>query len=95
MVLGIGGAVVGSVGLAIGLSGFKNLFSPEGPDYGSSQMNTGSVLMITGGAMLLTAIPFSIAGKRNTRKAKLMLSTASLSPLSTNKLFSAGVAINF
>jgi hypothetical protein len=86
---------VGTVGFAIGLSGFENLFNPGHLDNGISNMNAGSILMIAGGAMLITAIPFSIAGRKNERKGKLMLGTASLSSLSTKKLFSAGVAINF
>ena len=93
--MGAGGAVTTIVGLAIGLNGFANGFDFGHPDKGGSQMNTGSVLMVTGLSMCVAAIPFSIAGKHNQKKGKLMLGTASLSPLSTKKLFSAGVAINF
>jgi hypothetical protein len=93
IVLGAGGAVTTIVGLAIGLHGFASGFDFRHPDEGSSQMDAGSTLMIAGLSMCAASIPFAIAGKHNAKKAKLMLGTASISPLSTNKLFSAGVAI--
>jgi hypothetical protein len=86
-VLSVGGLIIGTVGLAVYLHGFKKNKDP--------QMNTGSVLMIAGGAIIVAAIPFSIAGRHNIKKGKLMLGTASLSSLSTKKLLSAGMAINF
>jgi hypothetical protein len=95
IVLGAGGSVTTIVGLAIGLHGFANGFDFGHPDEGSSQMGAGSTLMIAGLSMCAASIPFAIAGKHNAKKAKLMLGTARISPLSSNKLFSAGVAINF
>ncbi len=95
IVLGAGGTLTTIAGLAIGLHGIANGFDFQHPDKGGSQMNTGSVLMVTGLSMCVAAIPFSIAGKHNQKKGKLMLGTTSLSTLSTKKFLSAGVVINF
>ena len=95
IVLSVGGVVIGTIGLAIGMKGFASGFDFQHPDEGESQMNTGSVLMIAGGAMIITAIPILIAGRHNEKKAKLMLGTGSVQRLSPNKIIIAGVAINF
>jgi len=70
-VLGIGGTVIAGIGLGLALSSLNGLFEPDSQrkDYGS----TPDVLMIGGAALIVAAIPISIASRANKKKARLYM----------------------
>ena len=71
IVLAAGGGTLASIGLIEWSSGFSTGFDFSHPDTkaGSSEMNTGNALAITGGALALSSIPFFIASSKNKRRA--------------------------
>jgi len=95
IIIGASGLAVGTIGMFTGLKGFAKDWDSDPEHNGDSQYNTGTALMIIGGAMLVTAIPFEIAGKHNEKKATLMLGTQNTFQLQMKKTFAIGVAINF
>jgi hypothetical protein len=97
-ILAIAGSVVATAGVIFWASGFSNGWDSDNQQKAESSMNTGTVLIVTGMASLVAGIPFAIAGKKNKKRAELLLSTgnAMISPqLPPKKIFSVGVGINF
>lgn len=66
--IAIPGSILFSAGCIMYLSEYKNGL-PGGTNYSGSKTNTGEVLMIAGGATMLVSVPFSIASKKNKKKA--------------------------
>ncbi len=97
-VLVVGGAVLGTIGLAVSLHGFAKGFDWRNPQRGESDLNSGTALAVTGGVMFVAGVPFVIMGGKNEKRGKLLLSrnTISMTPqMPPKKMLSVGVAINF
>lgn len=71
-VLGITGVISASIGVSMAASSLSGLFDPSAPpakNYGS----TPDILMIGGAALIVTAIPISIAARKNKKLARLYM----------------------
>src|SRR5437867_6799605 len=64
-VLIAGGAIIGTVGLAVGLHGFAKGFDWSNPRSGESETNSGTALAVAGGVIFVAGVQFVIAGSKN------------------------------
>jgi hypothetical protein len=71
-ILGSAGVISGLIGLGLGASSLSGLFDPTAPpakNYGSAP----DILMIGGAVLIGTAIPISLAARKNKKLAKLYM----------------------
>jgi uncharacterized membrane protein len=69
IILAAGGGLLATIGIITWGTGFSDAFSFDNPNSGASEMNTGNVLLASGGVLMLGSIPFFIASGSNKRKA--------------------------
>jgi hypothetical protein len=70
------GAGLAIAGIVVGESSVYHI-GTDPIDKISSDLQTGSVLLVAGGASMLASVPFFIASGKNRRKARLQLSNGS------------------
>jgi hypothetical protein len=71
IVLAIGGSIMLVTGVGLAAASFKGFLDPNAQhnDYGSAP----DILMIGGGALIVAAVPFSLASRANKKKARLYM----------------------
>lgn len=97
-ILAMGGAVIFTAETIIWASGFsKGWGDSNSSGSGDAATNTGTALMVSGLAAFAAGIPFAIDAKRNEKRGELLLQTdhVMISPRTSAKIFSLGIAIKF